>query len=181
SFGRSVERCLGAGPTGIFLSGGLDSISVAAVATDRARQLGQALPWALSLDIEDPECGEGPRQAAVARALGLPQYLVGFQEALGGRGLFEQVIAINQGSAARFLGVYQPAYATLTKRAKQEGVRTILTGQGGDEALGLSMLLAADLIRRGSFVGLAKFLGILRRSYPLHPLLQARNVLWRFG
>lgn len=180
-FERSVDRCLGHGPTGIFLSGGLDSISVAAVATDRARQLGQALPWALSLDIEDPACGEGPRQAAVARALGLPQYLVGFHEALGGRGLFEQVIAINQESAAPFLGVYQPAYATLTKRAKQEGVRTILTGQGGDEALGLSMLLAADLIRRGSFVGLAKFLGILRRSYPLHPLLQARNVLWRFG
>src|SRR5262249_35158408 len=180
-FERSVERCLRCGPTGIFLSGGLDSISVAAVAADRAQQLGLARPWALSLDFEDPECSEGVRQAAVARALGLPQYLVGFQEALGGRGLLEQVIAMNQQSAAPFLGAFQPAYAALTKRAKQEGVRTILSGQGGDETLGLSMLLAADLIRRGSFVGVAKFLVILRRAYPLHPLLLARNVLWRFG
>jgi Asparagine synthase len=30
-------------------------------------------------------------------------------------------------------------------------------------------------------VELVKFLGILRRSFPLHPLIQARNVLWRFG
>src|SRR5262249_13118286 len=105
-FERSVERCLRCGPTGIFLSGGLDSISVAAVAADRAQQLGLARPWALSLDFEDPECSEGVRQAAVARALGLPQYLVGFQEALGGRGLLEQVIAMNQQSAAPFLGAF---------------------------------------------------------------------------
>src|SRR5262245_33100544 len=72
-FERAVDRCLHHGRTGIFLSGGLDSISVAAVATDRARQLGQSLPWAFSLDFPDPECGEGARQAAVARALGLPQ------------------------------------------------------------------------------------------------------------
>src|SRR6516164_7474446 len=103
-FERAVDRCLRHGRNGIFLSGGLDSISVAAVATDRARQLGQAPPWALSLDFPDPECSEGTRQAAVARALGLPQHLIGFDEALGGRGLLEQVIALSGGSAAPVLG-----------------------------------------------------------------------------
>ena len=48
-FDRAVERCLRTGPTGIFLSGGLDSISVAAVATDRARRMGRKPPLALSL------------------------------------------------------------------------------------------------------------------------------------
>jgi asparagine synthetase B (glutamine-hydrolysing) len=180
-FERAVDRCLRHGPNGIFLSGGLDSISVAAVATDRARQLGHSPPWAFSLDFPDPECSEGARQAAVARALGLHQHLMGFHEALEGRGLLEQVIALCERSAAPVLGVYQPVYAYLTKRAKLEGVRTILTGQGGDESLTLSSLLAADLIGRGAFVEAAKFLGTLIRSYPLHPLLQAQNVLWRFG
>jgi asparagine synthetase B (glutamine-hydrolysing) len=180
-FERAVDRCLRHGRNGIFLSGGLDSISVAAVATDRARQLGQSLPWALSLDFPDPACSEGERQAAVARALGLPQHLLGFNEALGGRGLLEQIIALCGRSAAPILGVYQPVYAYLTKRAKLEGVRTILSGQGGDESLTLSSLLAADLIRRGAFVEATKFLGIRLRSYPLSPLWQARNVLWRHG
>jgi asparagine synthetase B (glutamine-hydrolysing) len=179
-FERAVDRCLRHGPLGIFLSGGLDSISVAAVATDRARQIGQAAPRAFSLNFSGP-ASEGRRQAAVAQQLGLPQYLVDFHEALEGRGLFEHIIARNLESAAPFLSVYQPAYEALMKRARLEGVRTILTGQGGDESLGLSTLLAADLIRRGAFVELAKFLGILRRSHPLHPLIQARNVLWRFG
>src|SRR5262249_37115651 len=78
-FDRAVDRCLGSrGPTGIFLSGGLDSISVAVSATDRARRNGQSPPWALSLAFPDPECDERALQAAVARELGLRQRLVDF-------------------------------------------------------------------------------------------------------
>ena len=68
-FDRAVDRCLRTGPTGIFLSGGLDSISVAAVATERARQIGQPPPWALSLAFPDPACDERVVQAAIARKL----------------------------------------------------------------------------------------------------------------
>ena len=66
-FERAVKRCLCHGQAGIFLSGGLDSISVAAVAADCARASGQSLPLALSLGFPDPECNEQERQAAVAR------------------------------------------------------------------------------------------------------------------
>ena len=38
---RAVSRAMGFGPTGIFLSGGFDSISVAAFATDIARRTAQ--------------------------------------------------------------------------------------------------------------------------------------------
>ena len=41
-FERAVKRCLCHGQTGIFLSGGLDFISVAAVAADGARASGQS-------------------------------------------------------------------------------------------------------------------------------------------
>src|SRR5205085_1592939 len=46
---QAVDRCLSVGPTGIYLSGGLDSISVAAVARDRTALHGVPAPRALSL------------------------------------------------------------------------------------------------------------------------------------
>ena len=48
---RAVSRAMAFGPTGIFLSGGFDSISVAAFATDIARRSGQRDPLALSLVV----------------------------------------------------------------------------------------------------------------------------------
>ena len=55
---QAVDRCLSTGPTGIFLSGGLDSISVAAVAAGRARQLSRPAPIAFSLGFPHPSCDE---------------------------------------------------------------------------------------------------------------------------
>jgi asparagine synthase (glutamine-hydrolysing) len=53
-FNQAVDRCLHSGPSGIFLSGGFDSISVAAVAVDRARTAGLPTPLALSLEFPHP-------------------------------------------------------------------------------------------------------------------------------
>jgi asparagine synthase (glutamine-hydrolysing) len=179
-FDRSVDRCLGNGPTGIFLSGGLDSISVAAVATDRARRIGKDPPFALSLGFEDPKCDERVLQAAVARDLGLRQCLVGLQDAAGSRSLLQQALELNQGSAAPLLHTYKPAFIALAQRARPS-VRTILTGQGGDEWLAVTPLLSADLMRRGALIELAQFFGTLRRSYDAPLFWLARNLLWRCG
>jgi asparagine synthase (glutamine-hydrolysing) len=178
-FDRAVDRCLHNGPTGIFLSGGLDSISVAAIAADRARLNGQSAPWALSLGFPDPACNEQIRQAAVARHLGLRQHLVSFDEAVGSRGLLEQALGRNQ--EAPPLNPWQPAYLGLARRARLDGVRTILTGQGGDEWLAVTPYLSADLIRRGALLELAQFFGTLRRSYGLPLLAQVRYTFWTCG
>ena len=177
-FDRAIDRCLRNGPTGIFLSGGLDSISVAAVATDRVRRMGQSPPWALSLGFPDPECDERLLQAAVARDLGLPQHLVDFHEAVGMPPLFEQALGLTREFAAPMLNPWLPAYLGLARRARLDGVRTILTGNGGDEWLTVTPFLAADLIRRGALMELARFYNVLRRSYP-SPLLLARNLVFR--
>ncbi len=177
---RAVDRCLRNGPTGIFLSGGLDSISVAAVASDRAHRIGQKLPVALSLGFPDPECDERLRQAAVARGLGLRQHLLDFYEALGPRPPLEQSLELSGGLAAPLLNSWWPAYLVLARRGRLDGVQTILTGHGGDEWLTVTPLLSADLIRRGAFVELARFFGTLWRSYP-PSLTLARNVLWKCG
>jgi asparagine synthase (glutamine-hydrolysing) len=179
-FDRAVDRCLRTGPTGIFLSGGLDSISVAAVATDRARRMGQTPPWALSLGFPDPSCDERLRQTTVARNLGLPQHLVDFHEAVGSLPLFEQSLGLTRELTAPIHNAWLPAYLGLARRAKFEGVRTILTGEGGDEWLTVTPYLSADLIRRGRFLELAQFYGVLRRSYPF-PFALARHLVFRFG
>ena len=60
-------------------------------------------------------------------------------------------------------------------------MRTILTGEGGDEWLTVTPYLIADLIRRGAVLELAEFLGTLRRSYPIDPFAFLRNVVWQCG
>lgn len=178
---RAVERCLSVGPTGIFLSGGLDSITVAAVTSDRARRTGRRPPLALSLEFPDPTCNERVIQSAVARKLELRQHLISVDEAVGSRPLLEQALELNQRLAAPLLNAWLPAYLALARRARREGVRTILTGQGGDEWLSVSPYLAADLIGRGAFLELAWFFGTLRRSYRFGSLALARDALWSRG
>jgi asparagine synthetase B (glutamine-hydrolysing) len=180
-FERAVKRCLCHGKAGIFLSGGLDSISVAAVAAESARTSGQSLPLALSLGFPDPDCNEQERQVAVARALGLPQILLGFHDAVGSRPTFQQALELTAKAAAPILNVFQPAYSALARQARLDGVRTILTGEGGDEWLTVTPYHAADLLRRGALLDLAQFLGVLRRSYPIHPLALIRNAVWQCG
>ena len=53
----AVERFLQSGPTGIFLSGGLDSVSVAAIATDLASSQGLSRPLALSMAFRNSASG----------------------------------------------------------------------------------------------------------------------------
>ncbi len=178
---RAVDRCLQGGPAGIFLSGGLDSISVAAVATDQLQTTGRPLPRALSLGFPDSGCDERDTQIAVARTLGLPQDLVNFWDALGAEGLLRQGLELNRVLAAPILNTWGPAYLALARRGRANGVTTILTGSGGDEWLTLTPYLSADLIRKGDFAGLARLMGSWQRSNQLSALRQGHNVLWRFG
>jgi asparagine synthetase B (glutamine-hydrolysing) len=178
---RAIDRCLDYGATGIFLSGGLDSVSVAAMANDRARRKGSSPPLALSLAFPDPECDERERQAAVARRLGLPQHLIPIDEAIGSPSLLEQSLALNRRLSAPLVNAWMPAFLALAQRGRRDGIRTILTGQGGDEWLTVSPYLSADLIGRGAFLELARFYLNCRRSYRLGPLALANTLAWKFG
>jgi asparagine synthase (glutamine-hydrolysing) len=73
---QAVDRFLELGPTGIYLSGGLDSVSVAAVATDRSVTNCFPRPCAFSLIFPHPEADEEQVQRSVAQQLGLQQDLV---------------------------------------------------------------------------------------------------------
>ena len=178
---QAVDRCLSAGPTGIFLSGGLDSISVAAVAADRARQLSLPMPVALSLGFPHPECDERMVQATVARDLGLTHHLIDFHEAVAPHGMFALALEMNEGASSPVNSSWSPAYQTLARRGRIDGVETILTGSGGDEWLTVSAYFAADLLRRGQLADYGRFVSSWWRSYRCSRVGLIRSVVWKFG
>jgi len=178
---QAVDRCLGLGPTAIYLSGGLDSISVAAVATDRARRQGLSDPLALSLLFREPESNEEEVQRGVAEELGLRQLTMPIEEAGGSRGLLESVLEISAARSAPVIGCWLPGYRAIGLEARASGCRTILTGGGGDEWLTVSFFLAADLIRSFDVAALRRLSRTLGRSYHSTRVALWRGLLWTFG
>jgi asparagine synthase (glutamine-hydrolysing) len=178
---RAVSRAMAFGPVGIFLSGGFDSISVAAFATDIARRTGQRDPVALSLAFPDPSCNEEIVQRGVAKGLGIDQILLSFDDALGGRGLIEAATELIAEWPVPMLNLWNPAYASLSARGRARGCRVILTGNGGDEWLAVSPFLAADLIKSLDVVNFVRFAATLKRSYRASRLSLWRGAVWTFG
>ena len=179
-FGVAVERALDHGPTGIFLSGGLDSISIAALAADASRQTGRAAPIALSLGFPG-DADEETEQRGVARSLGLDHRFVDFYDAVPSKRLLSEALAISRHQPAPLLNTWMPAYTDLAVRAKASGVRAILSGNGGDEWLGVSPFLAADLIRARDVAACWQLLSGWRRSFVTAPHRLVHIILWEFG
>jgi asparagine synthase (glutamine-hydrolysing) len=178
---QAVARGLAAGPTGIFLSGGFDSVSVAAVAADLAARAGASQPLALSLAFPDPSCDERAIQTSVARTLGLPLHIEGLHDAAGPRGLLAAGLELNRELPTPLFNNWMPAYITLAAHARAQGTTTILTGEGGDQWLLASSYLAADLIARGNIRGLVRLARTWRRSYHLSRWTAFREASWTFG
>jgi hypothetical protein len=69
----------------------------------------------------------------------------------------------------------------LAGQAREHGCDRILTGGGGDEGLAVAPEVAADLLRRFDFAGLARMGASLSRSYEQPALGLARDLLWTGG
>lgn len=173
---QAVRRAMGPGTTGIFLSGGLDSVSVAAVAADIARIDARCpAPVALSLGLPDAQCDERPIQQAVASALGLPQHLLDFDTAVGETPLLEQAIAISRHVSSPLLNLWTPPYLALARLGRTDGVSTVMTGIGGDEWLSASGYVTADYLWRGRIDKAAAFVRDWNRSE------QGKGLFWNLG
>ncbi|MEP6506950.1 MAG: asparagine synthase-related protein [Gemmatimonadales bacterium] len=177
---QAVARTMD-GDAAIFLSGGIDSISIAAVAAERARATGGAAPLALSLGFPHPDCNEEDRQRAVAADLGLPIVLKPLHEALGRGGLISAGLSATAYSPFPLINIWLTAYHNLAVEAVARGRKVILGGGGGDEWLSVTPFLAADLMSSFEFLELFRLWRTQRRSWPLSAHRTFLNIFWRFG
>jgi asparagine synthase (glutamine-hydrolysing) len=180
-FSQAIDRCMQGGPSGIFLSGGLDSVSIAAVATDLARRGNAPAPAALSLAFPGDECNEESVQASVASQLGLDQTMIPFNEAVGPGGLLQAALDMGSTWPQPMMNAWNPAYIHLGSLAARRGCRVILTGSGGDEWLTVSSYHTADLLGAFDVSGLAHMLSSIRRSYKFSWRNILRSTLWVYG
>jgi asparagine synthetase B (glutamine-hydrolysing) len=178
---QAVRRSLSFGPVGIFLSGGLDSVSVAAVAADQSASMGLPPPLALSLVFPHPDCDESHVQRSVAARLGLAQEVVSFDAAVGTRGWLAEALDLASRLPAPLLNCWSPAYLGLAAGSRRRECKGILTGTGGDEWLGVTPALASDLMLSGDLAGLYRLWRAQRRSFRLPLIAHARLFFWNFA
>lgn len=178
---KAVARCLDLGQSGICLSGGLDSASVAMVAADIARRKPLPAPWALSIVNPHPESDQSAIQIGVAKELGLPQFLVSFDEAAGSKGLLHSALEMSRHWPVPLVNCCLPTLRSLCREGKRRGCKVILTGDGGDEWLTVNPILAVDLIRALDGKGLYHLWNSLHSSYSISRLQCLGRLLWGWG
>ncbi len=130
-------------PTGILLSGGLDSGAVTATAAQIQRSQLRAYTGAIPYATD-----ESPLAAETARHCGVVQKIL-VTPPTRVDDLLPAYIS-RQASPVADLGFANDR--TLFAAARADGCRTILTGDGGDELLGTPVVYIADLIRTGRWV-----------------------------
>lgn len=176
-----VARYLEIGPAGIYLSGGLDSVSVAAFAVEETQRLSIAPPRALSVEFPAESANESDVQQAVARQLGMPQWLQPLNHLAGPRGTVRESLDVASIFESPTTNLWLAAYMNLGAKAVRNGCRVLLTGGGGDEWLGVTPVYAADLMLKRDLAGIARLLASYHRSFNLSPLATWRNVMWRYS
>jgi asparagine synthase (glutamine-hydrolysing) len=178
---QAVDRCLPGGPAAIYLSGGLDSVSIAALAQEQLRDRDVGPLLALSLVFEHPDANEEGTQRAVAARLGLPQKIVSVGDAVGPNGLLADALEMSASRSAPMMNLWNPAYAFLARTAVEQGCEVILTGNGGDEWLEAGVHSARLALQRLDFATVYRLWASMQRSYPFARGRVARNLLWTYG
>lgn len=178
---RSISRCLDLGNCGIFLSGGLDSVSIAAVALDLTDRRGLTAPCALSLAFPTPETSEEDVQREVAAKLGLPQLVLGLEDSVTPSGLVRRALELGAEWPLPRTYIWSGAYQALAEAAVAKGVRVIMTGAGGDEWLTVDLSLAADFIQSLQIRNLVHFTRSRLASFSVPTVPALRYVLWKYG
>jgi len=151
-------------PLAAQVSGGLDSSSVACAALELGRSGSGSLGLAFLMRCLFPglECDERRYSQAVADHLGLP--IVTFappEDPEICRPAPEKV------DPDCYFDPTVRAFAPLIKVARQRGVRTILTGVGGDQLMRRTGLERADALRKGRLVAAARMAGLAARPWSL--------------
>jgi len=175
----AVER-ISRGRTGILLSGGLDSVSVATAAVDVARRSKFAPPGAFSVAYPDP-LSEEPVQRAAAVSLGLEQAVIPFWDTVQRGTLVSEALRLTRTLPMLIHSPWTPVYEHVIRLARCRGVQTMMTGSGGDELLTPIPIYVADTIRTGNVAALVRHFAAWKRSYNAPMSWYVRGLLWNQG
>jgi asparagine synthase (glutamine-hydrolysing) len=170
----------GGGRAGILLSGGLDSVSVAAFAAEVAAERGWAAPRAYSVVFPD-QAFERPVQEQVAARLGFSQVFANIANYAEVTWLLRGALAPAAACPSPPTFVFAPPFLDLLRLAGSEQRLVTLTGNGGDELLTVTPAWVADLIQSGDWVEMARQVRMLVRYWevPIYRTLSA--VFWTHG
>jgi asparagine synthase (glutamine-hydrolysing) len=174
--GVAVDRCRSVGADSLGLSGGFDSVSLAVVAAER--RAGRPPLHAVSLRFTDASCDEGPRQAEVARALGMPLIMRSLDECVDEDSFVGELRDLSGSSPCPSMSAWQPMYGRLLRSAAGRGLGHLMLGTGGDEMYYVNMGHAADCLRALDLRALWRFCQACHATWPGSPTQVARYVLW---
>lgn len=178
---QAVTRCVDNKAVGIFLSGGLDSVTVATLANDVSRKGNFPPPTAYSLIFPYPGANEEEIQRSVAAQLNIDHYILSLLDTMGNEGILKSALSISDTRPVPVLNLWVPGYQFLTLKAQEAGLKKILTGGGGDEWLGVSPYYAADLIRAFQLKNFYDYLVNVYDSFSFSPARLIYNVVWKYG
>ena len=178
---QAVRRCVKHDQVGILLSGGIDSVTVATMTTDLAQHEQFPYPCAYSLIFPYPGANEEDIQRDVAEKLHISHFICSLLDTMGPDGIIASALEISRQRPVPTLALWTPGYQFLGLTARENGLKTLLTGGGGDEWLGVSPYYAADLIHSWQFGQLFKYLRNVSDSYQTPTGRLVNNVLWKYG
>lgn len=127
-------------PVGLYLSGGLDSSAVSALAQRHA----QGPLEAFSLAFGDPRFDESSFQSTMAEALGVNMNRITVSDG-DVAAVFPEVVRLAEKPMLR---TAPGPLLLLSRFTRQAGVRVVLTGEGSDEVLGGYQIFQEAMVRR---------------------------------
>lgn len=179
--GQAVTRCLELGRSGIYLSGGIDSVGVATAASDTCRANGWAMPVALMIDFSEFGANESALQTAVATSLGLPHVVARYGDLVDPETALEDALGWSSVWPWPIPNLVILPYLNFGPTARAEGCRVILTGEGGDECLAVHPHHGAELLRTANLVGFTHLLRVVSRSHSLSLWRLIQLYGWVYG
>ena len=177
----AIGRCMELAPQGILLSGGLDSVTIAALAADYATAHGTPPIRAVSGRRDYPPSDEEWMQTAVAGALRMDHLVAKESEWQGPRSVvglsLDSVTDLPGPSRIYWAGSYMAFYRFVAAR----GVSVALTGSGGDNWVSVVDAYAAHAMRRFDIPALVQHMRSWTGTGGMSFRSAAHHLLWSGG
>jgi asparagine synthetase B (glutamine-hydrolysing) len=177
---EAVNRCLRMRAQGILLSGGVDSVAVATLAVDRSPPPSSKIV-AVSARTGGPLTYEEEMQSAVAERLQMPHIIWNTPDWCFGRDRIQMSLDITAELPSPSRLAWVGSHIGFLRKVASQQLRTLLTGSGGDNWLGVADTHAADLIRGFRLLQLLQFVraDVATAGHSIGSA--AGRLLWRGG